>query len=375
MTTTVGLWASWLGDPDDAVMGAFGTGAHAMPDSAGSGAEAGGVGGVGGGAGRGGGGGGGYAGTEPGAKSPGWEAPSGAAKYLTSPEKQEVAKSVVDEWRKAGASDAAIAGVLANLRDETGFVPGLRHYDQPRYSRRDERGYAHGLYQEGAEEWSNMEKWLGGRDWRDPRLQSQFVIKRLKESYRDTWERMNRGTKEEAARAFLEGYLKPAVSHRQARATRYGHGVPGIEFYTRGAGGQASVGGPRAGGGSRGFYQGSGRPLGSAQAHFGRSGHVDTRMDPVLVERLNAAYAAAPAGQKFRVISGYRSPALQANLYNRYKRGVGGVAAPPGRSQHNFGRAADIGRGRGFNWLHRNASRFGLVFPHSFDQPHIQVAP
>ena len=152
-------------------------------------------------------------------------------------------------------------------------------------------------------------------------------------------------------------------------AGRSGGGMYGARL---GAGG--GPGGGR-GGSPSGMYQGSGRPIGSVAPRFQTAGHVDTRMDPALVSRLNAAYAAAPSGEKFKVISGYRSNALQAQLYNRYKSGRGGVAAPPGHSQHNLGRAADIGRGQGFNWLHRNAHRFGLVFPHSFDQPHIQVDP
>jgi hypothetical protein len=167
---------------------------------------------------------------------------------------------------------------------------------------------------------------------------------------------------------YRTGAVENAYRNQMTEAGR-GAGMYGARH---GVGGGPGVG---RGGSPAGMYQGSGRPLGSVTPTFGRSGHVDTRMDPVLVQRLNAAYAAAPPSEKFRVISGYRSPALQAQLYSRYKAGKGGVAAPPGHSQHQFGRAADIGRGAGFNWLHRNAHRFGLVFPHSFDQPHIQVDP
>jgi len=41
--------------------------------------------------------------------------------------------------------------------------------------------------------------------------------------------------------------------------------------------------------------------------------------------------------------SGYRSYADQAVLYRRYLNGTGNLAAPPGRSNHNSGRAADCG--------------------------------
>ena len=63
---------------------------------------------------------------------------------------------------------------------------------------------------------------------------------------------------------------------------------------------------------------------------------------------------AAAAGIPTKVVSGYRDNALQAKLYANYQSklrgqplpypdaGQGGVAAPPGRSYHNFGEAADI---------------------------------
>jgi LysM repeat protein len=46
----------------------------------------------------------------------------------------------------------------------------------------------------------------------------------------------------------------------------------------------------------------------------------------------------APAGP----LSGYRSYAQQAELYRRYLAGVGPLAAPPGTSAHESGRALDV---------------------------------
>ncbi len=51
---------------------------------------------------------------------------------------------------------------------------------------------------------------------------------------------------------------------------------------------------------------------------------------------------AAAKGFIIKVISGTRSYAKQAELYEKYKAG-GPLAAPPGRSNHNFGIAFDIG--------------------------------
>jgi peptidoglycan L-alanyl-D-glutamate endopeptidase CwlK len=52
--------------------------------------------------------------------------------------------------------------------------------------------------------------------------------------------------------------------------------------------------------------------------------------------------AAAAQGIVIKLVSGTRSYEEQAELYARYKAG-GPLAAPPGRSNHNFGIAFDIG--------------------------------
>ncbi len=71
--------------------------------------------------------------------------------------------------------------------------------------------------------------------------------------------------------------------------------------------------------------------------------------------------AAAAEGYKLSITSGYRSIEDQAKIYA--EKGPG-WAAPPGRSNHNFGQAADLGFGPGAqSWAHENAARFGLAFP------------
>jgi hypothetical protein len=82
------------------------------------------------------------------------------ASYSSSPTgTQGVARTVADEWRKAGMSEAGVAGLMANINEESRFDPTLRHADQPRWG--GEAHFAHGLYQEGGQEWLNYEKWLG----------------------------------------------------------------------------------------------------------------------------------------------------------------------------------------------------------------------
>jgi hypothetical protein len=145
-----------------------------------------------------------------------------------------VAAVVVDELRKSGLSDEAIAGILANIGSESNFDPTLRHPDQPGFT--GEPHFAHGLYQEGGTEWNNYARWLRenhpGESWQDPRLQTQFLIHRLKTGYPKLWEKLKHSGRTGAAVAFLREYLKPAQRHQNERARQYQKGLPGVEDYT-----------------------------------------------------------------------------------------------------------------------------------------------
>jgi hypothetical protein len=148
--------------------------------------------------------------------------------------RRAVAGAVVDELRKAGLSDEAIAGILANIGSESSFDPTLRHPDQPAYG--GEAHYAHGLYQEGGAEWNNYARWLReshpGESWQDPRLQTQFLIHRLRTGYPKLWEKLKHSGRVGAAVAFLREYLNPAKRYQNQRAGQYQRGLPGVEDYT-----------------------------------------------------------------------------------------------------------------------------------------------
>ena len=91
-------------------------------------------------------------------------------------------------------------------------------------------------------------------------------------------------------------------------------------------------------------------------------------MNAAFVAKLRAAFAAIPGGT-CRVGSGFRSHSEQARLY----RAKPGLAARPGHSNHERGLAADLSCNHGaLAWLHRNASRFGLRFPMSYESWHIE---
>ena len=158
--------------------------------------------------------------------------------------RRAVASTVAGELKNAGMSENGIRGIMANVKDESGFDPTLRHPDQPKWS--GEAHYAHGLFQEGGQEWNNYNKWLEqnhtGADWRDPRLQTQFLAQNLKENYPAVWDKMNKGTPEEAAQAFASGYLKPRADLLQARNAQYGRGISSIEDFINGASGKVKEG-------------------------------------------------------------------------------------------------------------------------------------
>ena len=74
------------------------------------------------------------------------------------------------------------------------------------------------------------------------------------------------------------------------------------------------------------------------------------------------AHAASKAGIDLRVRSGFRSYAKQKKLYKAYRQGAGNLAARPGYSNHESGRALDlyITDLRVYAWLERHAATYGF---------------
>ncbi|GEM_PF-6770212 len=98
--------------------------------------------------------------------------------------------------------------------------------------------------------------------------------------------------------------------------------------------------------------------------------------------------AAEASGYKLTIFSGYRSPKRQAVLFKRAVARYGSESAarkwvaPPGRSNHNKGRAVDLrfngqaklncSRNSACIWAHKNASRYGLRFRMSHEPWHVE---
>lgn len=94
--------------------------------------------------------------------------------------------------------------------------------------------------------------------------------------------------------------------------------------------------------------------------------------------RLNQMLAASEG--RITINSGYRSEERQAELFAAAIQKYGSEAAarkwvaPPGKSNHNFGLAADLGySGDGEQWAHKNAANFGLHFRMSHEPWHIEM--
>jgi LAS superfamily LD-carboxypeptidase LdcB len=74
------------------------------------------------------------------------------------------------------------------------------------------------------------------------------------------------------------------------------------------------------------------------------------------------AKAARKKGVTLSIRSGFRSYAKQAKLYKQYRRGEGNLAAPPGYSNHESGRALDlyVTDHKAFDWLQEHARTYGF---------------
>lgn len=90
----------------------------------------------------------------------------------------------------------------------------------------------------------------------------------------------------------------------------------------------------------------------------------------------------APAEVRIGINSAYRSPETQERLWKEALAKYGSEAearkwvAPPGRSQHNHGNAADLKylSPEAQAWVHQNAERYGLAFPLSNEPWHVELA-
>jgi len=107
-------------------------------------------------------------------------------------------------------------------------------------------------------------------------------------------------------------------------------------------------------------------------------------MAPEFNAALQRMFAEAPPEiqQQLRVGSGYRSTERQEQLWQEALAKYGSPeaarkwVAPPGRSQHNHGNAADLKylSPDAKAWAHANAAQYGLAFPLDNEDWHVELA-
>ena len=105
-------------------------------------------------------------------------------------------------------------------------------------------------------------------------------------------------------------------------------------------------------------------------------------LNPAFLPLLNAYTGALDkAGIGYRVDSGYRTPEQQAEIYARSNQGRNFAAAPPWRSFHNYGLAADVipNSPADYARMHDLARQAGLYDAQgglgftSYDPPHVEM--
>jgi len=105
-------------------------------------------------------------------------------------------------------------------------------------------------------------------------------------------------------------------------------------------------------------------------------------LNPAFLPLLNAYTGALDkAGVGYRVDSGYRTPEQQAEIYARSNQGRSFAAAPPWRSFHNYGLAADVipNNPADYARMHELARQAGLYDAQSglgftgYDPPHVEM--
>lgn len=129
------------------------------------------------------------------------------------PDQRAIMDDTYRQFSAAGLSQIGVAGIMGNVGPESGWNPKSRHSDQPNWT--GEANYAHGLYQEGGQEWNNYAAWLKKNHpdakWDSHKLQTEFLVENLQKNYPKVWKQLHDAkTADEAANIFMRGYLKPA---------------------------------------------------------------------------------------------------------------------------------------------------------------------
>ena len=145
-------------------------------------------------------------------------------------------------------------------------------------------------------------------------------------------------------------------------------------------GGLVVVASQAAGGGSPLDVE-PGPAAGSPPLGVAPTGTASTEgLTPALARAVRrASAAAAEQGVEVRVTSGHRTRAHQSRLFRDAVRKYGSERAasawvlPPGQSEHERGRAVDIGPESGAAWLDEHGVRYGLCRRYDNEPWHFEL--
>lgn len=254
-------------------------------------------------------------------------------------ERGAVTQQIVARLRGEGMPDTGIAAVLGTFQQESSLNPNLTN-------RTGHRGLA---------QWEPARY---PRDWSTGGQLSHFVDE-MRRQYPSEWRTL----------------LDPNASDEQKMAA--------MNRYERFKGWQLGRHGIEAG--KRYEYQdafkkflAAGPDLAYVMSRGGHStGAGAPGTDPELVARMAAAGRAYESGTGLRARFGEMDRDYETQRHYWIASGFGRryAAAPPGRSRHNVGEAADVPSGPFRNWLYQYGRGYGLHFPVRGDKPHMQMDP
>ena len=141
---------------------------------------------------------------------------------------KDVANIIAVLFRKAGASEEGLAGLLANATSESALRPGVKG------------GFGEiGLWQFLGNEERRYIDWVKknypGGNWADRKLQAEYMPLNLKEHYPELWKELQSHTPAgQQAADFVSKYEHPARIYEEQRRNKYLRGVSPVEHYTGG---------------------------------------------------------------------------------------------------------------------------------------------
>jgi hypothetical protein len=264
-----------------------------------------------------------------------------------------------------GYSPHQAAGIIGNLQQESSFAE-----DVIAGARSGDKGTAFGIGQWREGRQANFRAFANrmGKPATDFEAQLAFVDHELQTSESDVLKRLKAATTVDEATAAFIGYERPR-GYSLANP-RGGDAYDRRLKYAEAALGGAAEGVKELSGGRPGDLNRYLAPGVAAASVKNFNGEFANRMAAMLAE--------APPGVS--IYSGYRSIERQRELFQAAVKKYGSVAkarhwvAPPGKSQHNFGTAADLrfATPEAKAWVHANAARFGLNFRMSHENWHIE---